>query len=150
MAAHDDTLNHLVAWGEARDDVRAMLLTSTRAAPGGEVDALSDYDVILVVRDIRPYAHERRWLADFGEVLVAYWDPVAPDPETGVDATGNVVQYADGLKIDFTGATPSGGSLRTNAEETGGVGRGPSGIPSCIAFLRWSPTRRATFGPMRS
>lgn len=102
MAAHDDTLNHLVAWGEARDDVRAMLLTSTRAVPGGEADALSDYDVILVVRDIRPYAHERRWLADFGEVLVAYWDPVAPDPETGVDTTGNVVQYADGLKIDFT------------------------------------------------
>ncbi len=42
------------------------------------------------------------WLGDFGEVLVVYWDPVQPDPATGVASCGNVTQYADGLKIDFT------------------------------------------------
>ena len=100
---HDaETLQRLVDWGTARDAVRAMLLTSTRAVPNGKTDALSDYDVILVVRDVRPFADHRDWLKDFGEVLVAYWDPVALDPETGADTSGNVVQYADGLKIDFS------------------------------------------------
>lgn len=100
----DPMIHRLVAWGEQRPDVRAMLLTSTRAIPGANLDAWSDYDVILVVGDIQPFDAARGWLDDFGEVLVAYWDPVRCDPETGIPEGGNVTQYADtsGLKIDFT------------------------------------------------
>lgn len=97
----DDVLRRLIRWAEGRDPVRAMLLTSTRARPGAPVDLLSDYDVVLVVRDIRAFFEERSWLEDFGEVLVAYWDEIAPDPDYGVGQTGNVVHYDDGLKIDF-------------------------------------------------
>jgi len=78
-----------------------MLLTSTRANPSAPVDALSDYDVVLVVEDIHPLFTDRSWLEDFGEVLVAYWDPVYPEHDHGIEQTGNVTQYADGLKIDF-------------------------------------------------
>ena len=102
MAGDDVTIRRLVGWGTDRDEVRAMLLTSTRAVPGGRVDAFSDYDVILVVRDIRPFAEDHGWIGDFGEVLVAYWDPVEVEPETGVEWAGNVVQYDGVLKIDFT------------------------------------------------
>jgi aminoglycoside 6-adenylyltransferase len=66
------------------------------------VDAFSDYDVILVVQDLYPFVNDRTWLDDFGDVLVAYWDPIQPDPTTGIEQCGNVTQYADGLKIDFT------------------------------------------------
>ena len=79
-----------------------MLLTSTRAVPNATVDDLSDYDVVLVVEDVHPFYEYRSWLNDFGEVLVVYWDPLYSDPDTGVDKFGNVIQYADGLKIDFT------------------------------------------------
>jgi hypothetical protein len=65
------------------------------------VDILSDYDVVLAVEDIRPFFEDRSWLADFGDVLVAYWEPIYPDPDHGIERTGNVVQYADGLHIDF-------------------------------------------------
>lgn len=102
MPNHDDLTRRLIRWGTQRGDVRAMLLTSTLAVPGARVDSLSDHDVILVVRDIRPYLEDRQWIEDFGEVLVAYWDPVAVDPGTGVEQSGNVVQYAAGHKIDFT------------------------------------------------
>ncbi len=98
----DVVIDHLVGWAEGRDEVRVVLLTSTHAVPDAKVDALSDYDVILVVRDIHPFATERSWLADFGTVLIAYWDPLHPDPDTGIECASNVVQYADGLKIDFT------------------------------------------------
>ena len=103
IGQHDprEVIRRLIRWAGGRDSVRAMLLTSTRAKPNAPVDALSDYDVVLVVEEIRTFFGDRSWLEDFGEVLVAYWDPVYPDPDHGVEQTGNVVQYADGLHIDF-------------------------------------------------
>jgi len=98
----DPVIAKLIQWAEQRDAIRAMLLTSTRAVPNATVDELSDYDVVLVVEDIHPFHEERSWLKDFGEVLVTYWDPIYPDPEYGLEKFGNVIQYADGLKIDFT------------------------------------------------
>jgi aminoglycoside 6-adenylyltransferase len=98
----DDVIKKLVQWGEERESIRAMLLTSTRAVPDAPLDDLSDFDVVLVVKDIQPFHQERSWLNDFGEALVTYWDPIYSDPDTGADKFGNVIQYADGLKIDFT------------------------------------------------
>jgi aminoglycoside 6-adenylyltransferase len=100
--AQDEVIDSLIHWAQERESIRAMLLTSTRAIPGGAVDALSDYDVVLIVRDIHPFFEDRRWLEDFGEVLVVYWDPIYPDPDYGIEKVANVTQYADGLKIDFT------------------------------------------------
>jgi aminoglycoside 6-adenylyltransferase len=102
MHQPDGVLTHLQAWADGQEGVRAMLLTSTRAIPHATVDRLSDYDVILVVRDIRPFYEDRSWLQAFGEVLVGYWDPISPDDEYGFEQFGNVIQYADGLRIDFT------------------------------------------------
>jgi len=98
----DDVIRRLVQWAEQHDSIRAMLLTSTRAIPGAPGDTYSDYDVILVVEDIHPFFEERSWLAHFGEVLVAYWDPIYLDPDHSIEKTANVIQYEDGLKIDFT------------------------------------------------
>jgi len=103
---HDPTevIRELIQWAKGRDAIRAMLLTSTRAVPmpNAPVDDFSDYDVVLFVDDIHPFHEERSWLQDFGEVLVAYWDPIYLDPDFGIEKFGNVTQYADGLKIDFT------------------------------------------------
>jgi aminoglycoside 6-adenylyltransferase len=98
----DEVEGRLVSWADRQEAVRAVLLTSTRAIPGAAVDAFSDYDAVLVVRDVRPFAADRGWIADFGEVLVAYWDPIQPDPDYGLDYLGNVTWYADRPRIDFT------------------------------------------------
>lgn len=92
----------LTQWAAQQDGVCAMLLTSTRAIPDAPVDALSDYDVILIVQALAPWVTDRNWLSDFGEVLVVYWDQVFPSPSHGIEECGNVTQYANGLKIDFT------------------------------------------------
>jgi aminoglycoside 6-adenylyltransferase len=97
-----DVLNPIIQWANAKAEIRAVLLTSTRAVPNAHVDILSDYDVILIVRDIHPFVSDHSWLEDFGDVLVVYWDPVYPNPTFGIDCCANVTQYADGLKIDFT------------------------------------------------
>jgi aminoglycoside 6-adenylyltransferase len=97
-----DTEERVIKWAEAKAEIRAVLLTSTRAVPNTHVDALSDHDVILIVQDIHPFVEDRAWINDFGEVLVVYWDPVHPDPDFGIEKIANVTQYASGLKIDFT------------------------------------------------
>ncbi len=96
-----DLIPALIQWAAARNSIRAMLLTSTRAIPNAPRDVLSDYDVILIMQDIHPYVADRAWLNDFGDILVVYWDPIYPDPVFGIERCGNVTQYADGLKIDF-------------------------------------------------
>jgi aminoglycoside 6-adenylyltransferase len=100
--APDEVIHRLVEWAEQHDSVRAMLLTSTRAIPNARVDVFSDYDVVLVVHDIHLFFEDRSWLQDFGELLVVYWDPIHLVPDYDIEQVGNVVQYADGLKIDFT------------------------------------------------
>jgi len=100
LASEHDTLAYLIHWGESQPLVRAMLLTSTRAVPGAYSDAFSDYDVVLALSDVRPFAESRAWLEAFGTVLVMYQDPLESDGE--YLQSGNVVQFESGLKIDFT------------------------------------------------
>ena len=98
----EDVISKLIRWADQRDSIRAMLLTSTRAVPNAPIDLYSDYDVILVVQEIHPFIEDRSWLSHFGEVLVAYWDPIHLDPDHNIEKVANVIQYEDGLKIDFT------------------------------------------------
>ncbi len=93
-------IDKLIRWGKRRPAIRAMLLTSSRANPNALVDVFSDYDVILVVKDIRPFYDDRAWLGDFGNVLVVYRDPIKR-AHAGKSFI-YVTQYEDGLKIDFT------------------------------------------------
>ena len=93
-------IDKIVAWARALDDVRCVVLTSSRTNPDVEVDAFSDIDIILVVKDILPYLDDEAWLREFGEVLVLYRDPVRR--EYGCERFCRVTQYEDGTKIDFT------------------------------------------------
>lgn len=98
---HDAMTDRLATWAAERADVRAMILTSTRAIPHAQLDVYSDYDVIIIVDDVPALAEDQAWLADFGEVLVSYWDPVQRDERTGAVWVGSVTNYVNGLKIDF-------------------------------------------------
>jgi aminoglycoside 6-adenylyltransferase len=96
----DKIIQKLIRWGEQRSSVRAMILTSTRTNPDAPKDVFSDYDVIVVVKNIQPYLKQDAWLQDFGRVLVVYRDPVRQ--EYGHDRFARITQYEDGTKIDFT------------------------------------------------
>lgn len=98
--SQEETIKSFVEWATQQDAVRAMLMTSTRAAPNGPVDILSDYDLILVATDIYPFFNSRDWLAAFGHVLALYRDPIVRDGD--FEKVGYVVQFEDGLKIDFS------------------------------------------------
>lgn len=96
----DPVIDNITAWGKADPRIRAVVWTSSRTNPAAAVDALSDYDIILVVDDVAPFAADEEWLHRFGPLLVVYRDPV--QYEIDLPSFGRITQYEDGLKIDFT------------------------------------------------
>lgn len=102
-----ELLARIVRWAAREERVRAVALTSSRVSAVAPVDALSDYDVALVVGDAGPFLRDRRWLEEFGEVLARQ----APDAAGTGAWRGLLVLYAGGFagatKVDFTLTTPA-------------------------------------------
>ena len=51
MKADPAVIDRIRAWATSLDDVRTVILTSSRADPRREPDLLSDYDLQVFVRD---------------------------------------------------------------------------------------------------
>lgn len=97
----DPIIQQFLAWGQDCEDIRALILTSTRTKPDAKLDPFSDYDLIIAVRDVMPYFESREWLETFGTVLVLYRDPM--QVEGDAQRFAYITQYeADFLKIDFS------------------------------------------------
>lgn len=92
-------LDKLVWWAEWQKPVRLMLLTSTRANNSLPRDALSDYDVELVVTDLAPYVVSTDWVRHFGDPIVSILNEKLP--AGNLPHFISMVQYADGSRIDF-------------------------------------------------
>ena len=95
-----NVVEQLTSWADSQELIRAVVLTSSRAIPNAPLDLFSDYDVILIMRSIHPFYADRTWLEVFGPVLAVYRDPMIPDD--GLERSAYVVQYENGLKIDFS------------------------------------------------
>ncbi len=96
--AADPQIEKFIRWGEARADIRALILTSTRARPGFEPDRFSDYDLVIVTDHPRLYLEDDSFLGDFGPVLVMWRDP--PHLQFSYERFAYITQYEDGLKVD--------------------------------------------------
>jgi aminoglycoside 6-adenylyltransferase len=94
-----DVVDKLVAWGTAHPLIRAMILTSSRSRPDGPVDPLSDYDLILAVSDVRPFAFEDAWISEYGRPMVRWGDQGA---EHGLTTYFRGVVYQNYVRIDYS------------------------------------------------
>ncbi len=85
-------------WAKGNENVRAVILTSTRANPSVPIDTLSDYDIELFVEDLQPFLEGDEWLRIFGEVLVREpYKPVIGDEND----VWRLVIFKDVPRIDF-------------------------------------------------
>jgi aminoglycoside 6-adenylyltransferase len=92
-------LARLVAWGEAYPSIRALVLTSSRARADDSVDALSDYDLIVVVDDAAAFIADDDWVSAHAQPLASWADQ---DEVYGMTTYFRGVVYADGVKVDYT------------------------------------------------
>lgn len=93
------TVQRVVEWAEAEENVRAAFLIGSRGESDGQPDRLSDYDVLLFVRDRSMYESDERWLTAFGTILVKFHDGYEV---LGSRVVTRLVQYRGGARIDFS------------------------------------------------
>jgi aminoglycoside 6-adenylyltransferase len=99
LPSENDVIARLVAWAEGDDSIRALVLTSSRARDDGTADLLSDYDVVVAIRDPEAFAHDDEWKSAYGRPLVHWGDE---DVTEGSTTHFRGVVYEDGTRIDYT------------------------------------------------
>ena len=93
-----EPLERLTRWAAQNDLIRALVLESSRAVDQAPFDALSDYDVTLIVPELRPFFEDDTWLSVLGAPLVIFGDPLpAGDAESAI----RMVFYEDHTKVDY-------------------------------------------------
>jgi len=98
LPPQNDVIERLVAWAEQDDSIRALVLTSSRARDDGTSDLLSDYDVIVAIRDHEAFAHDHGWTSAYGRRLAHWGDEHVVE---GSITYFRGVVYEDGTKIDY-------------------------------------------------
>ena len=73
MPSEAETLGRVVRWAEEHPLVRAVILESSRAVGQAAIDRFSDYDILLVVADVRLFADE----APGSATLPSHWCALA-------------------------------------------------------------------------
>ncbi len=94
-----EVVDRLVAWGTAHPLIRAMILTSSRTRPDGPVDALSDYDLILAVSNVEPFAFDDAWIFEYGKPMVRWGDQ---SEMHGLTTYFRGAVYQNYVKIDYS------------------------------------------------
>ena len=88
-----ELLVRLRTWGEAREDVRALLLVGSVARDNVRPD--SDIDIILMTTHPAAYLESVDWVAEFGAVR-----------QVALEHYGKVTSvrthYGNGLEVEFT------------------------------------------------
>ncbi len=98
MRTPKEIFDELLSWAEADDQIRGLVLSSSRVDGEAETDLLSDYDLIVYVKDLEPYKRDDDWLEAFGSVMTRS-PPVPTLFDDGV--VGRMVIYDDGIRIDW-------------------------------------------------
>lgn len=93
-----DVLERLTEWAMQHTLVRALVLESSRAVDQAPLDALSDYDVLLVVSDMRPFIEDDTWLSAYGTPIVTFSNSLS---DWEADSYIRMALYEDHTKIDY-------------------------------------------------
>ena len=112
-------LSKMVAWGTARDDLRAIAVVGSRARNDRPADSWSDLDVIVMARRPKRYLTGSHWLAEIETPWLAVREPTV----TGSQEIF-LITFEGGTKVDLVVVSSAAFSLAARALET--LGRRPS------------------------
>jgi aminoglycoside 6-adenylyltransferase len=112
MKKEEEMFGQLLDWAKNNEEIRTIILTSSRANPNAFKDMFTDYDFELFVKDLRSFLNSDNWLGNFGTIIKRV--PLkAVEKENWIT---RLVLYEDGTKIDFQISTNE--SVKKLANET--------------------------------
>ncbi|RSD28850.1 aminoglycoside 6-adenylyltransferase [Mesobacillus subterraneus] len=94
MKQEKEMLGLLLDWARKEENVRTILMTSSRANPHALTDLFTDYDFEIFVEDLDTFMLDDGWLEQFGSLIKKV------SLQDGEWRT-RLVLYEDGTKIDF-------------------------------------------------
>jgi len=99
MINNDHFLKSIIDFSKKDDNIRAALLTSSRANKNAETDFLSDYDIELYVNDIRVIKKNDEWINSLGKVIIRW--PLYPRATLGDKWITRLLLFENGFRVDF-------------------------------------------------
>ena len=69
MRNEETVLNELLNWGQAKENIRAVVMTNSRTNTNASVDIFTDYDIELIVTNLQDFNNNDQWISYFGNVL---------------------------------------------------------------------------------
>lgn len=99
MRNEANILAEILQWSAANKNIKAVILTSSRANPIASPDLLSDYDIELIVSSLQNFADDK-WMSEFGDVIASI-------NEERPGCLTRLVLYSDAVRIDFQVHTKS-------------------------------------------
>jgi aminoglycoside 6-adenylyltransferase len=112
--ASQDVFQALFQWAWNDDNIRAIVLTGSRADRTRVIDDLSDFDLTIFVRDLAPITSDPDWPCQFGSIMVRW--PLTPQPTFDPAWITQLVLYETGLRIDFQFTTDDNRSAERPGE----------------------------------
>lgn len=97
MRKEDVMFKELSDFAKSNKNIRAILLTSSRANLNAYKDVFTDFDIELFVNDLQPFITTDKWLDLFGKMVICL--PLKPVENEGWIT--RLVLFEDGTKIDF-------------------------------------------------
>lgn len=95
----DQIISNLRKWAESNNNIRALVLTSSRSGKtNAPIDQFSDYDVVVYVKSLDSFQNDN-WLSFFGNILVKW--PLKPESEFGENWLTRLVLFENYTRIDF-------------------------------------------------
>lgn len=92
-----------VARSNAR--IRAVIQDGSRSNPSVSGDIFQDFDIIYIVKSIRPFTRDHRWVDVFGERMIMQMPEdmeLYPPDESMKGGFSYLLQFLDGNRIDLT------------------------------------------------
>jgi aminoglycoside 6-adenylyltransferase len=99
LKTQDEVIDNLVEFGNKNENIRAMLLTSSRANPKALIDFLSDYDIELYVKNIEQILLNDNWVEPLGNILIRW--PRHPKSTFNQNWITRLILFQHGTRIDF-------------------------------------------------
>lgn len=92
----------ILDFARARDDVRAVVMTGSRANPTTTHDRFQDYDISYLVEDLERYRRNSHVPEYFGDIMILQNPDDMGDAAADRGTYAYLMQFMDGNRIDLT------------------------------------------------
>lgn len=99
MRSEEEIYSVILKFAEADDRILGVYQNGSRINRNAPKDIFQDYDLVLVVKETKPWIDDQSWLTTFGEIMYFQLPDETPGEITNYTETyGWLIQFCDGVR----------------------------------------------------